>query len=295
MRDLEPMPAVWRAPGLAARRRLTALVLAVSTLALLSGGCAQLQRLLGALFERPTLHFESARVRDLSLGGLTLDLTWRVENPNEVGVKIDRLTYAFDVEGRRLTSGVTPKGVEVGPRGRSHVTLPFEITFSDLAASVATLLRQDAIGWAAEGTMGFETPVGMLELPFRRQGETELPRLPEVQLANARVSSLSLTGATLTVDLALTNRNTFALPVDGLAYAVRLAGTNVASGNARPPRLGPGEARTFSLPVQVSFASSGRAVYDAIQSGRAEVGLSGRLVSGPVDLPVNLSRQLELR
>ncbi len=264
-------------------------------LSVLSGGCAHIQRLLGALFERPTLHFESAEVRDISLGGLTLDLTWRVENPNDVGVRIDKLSYAFDVEGSRLTSGVQPKGLDLAAGGSSNVTLPFEIRFVELVDSVATLLQREEIGWNAEGSMGFETPVGMLEIPFERRGQTRLPRLPEVRLAGARVTNLSLSGATMSIDLGLRNTNDFVVPLDRLRYALSVAGTDVASGNARPPRLNAGQQTSFSIPVQISFTSAGRAVYDAIQSGHAEIGVRGGLISGPLDMPLDLSRRLSLR
>ncbi len=279
----------------ASTSRLLLAACLVYTLSVLSGGCAHIQRLLGSLFDRPTLHFQAANVRDLSLGGLTLDLIWKVENPNDVALRLDKLSYAFDIDGRRLTSGVQPKGIEMAARSSSSVSLPFEVRFVDLAGSVLSLLQRDEIDWKAEGSMGFETPAGMLNLPFSREGSTSLPSLPEVELAGASVSNLSLSGVTFNIELGLHNPNAFPVPLDGLSYALRVAGQDVASGNARPPRLEANRHASFSIPVRLSFAETGQAVYHAIQSGSADVGIRGELASGPLDLPLDLSRRVNLR
>src|SRR5437879_10118672 len=66
--------------GYAARMRPLALALCAAL-----AGCAQLQQLAASAFQRPAVSFKDARLRDVSLGGATVDLVFGVDNPNDQG------------------------------------------------------------------------------------------------------------------------------------------------------------------------------------------------------------------
>ncbi len=274
---------------------LVFLALGLFAVTSLGSGCAAMQRLWDRLFQRPTISFESVEVREISLSGLTMDLSWRVENPNNVGMRLDRLTYAFDVEGSTLASGTQEQGLDLAAGGHSIITLPFELRFADFGRSIVSVLTQDSFNWTARGTMGFDTPAGTLSAPFERKGITSLPDLPSINLDGVRVTRISMSGATLSLDLRLENSNSFPVPLEKLAYAVNIAGSDVATGVTSPPVLEAGRQRTLSIPVNVSFAGAGQAVAGALRSGEAEVAFTGRLTSGTVDLPVDLSRRIDSR
>jgi LEA14-like dessication related protein len=274
-------------------RRLARVLLPALLVATLPG-CATLSRLLGQVLEKPKLAFDHASVKTLSLDGLTLDTVWRVDNPNGFGLDLSRLGYALSVDGHPVAKGDAPGGVHLPAKGTGMVTLPLSFRFQDLAGTLTDLMNRKTLPYRVSGRFGFDTPVGGVEIPFDHQGTVPVPRLPGVRIEGARIANLSLTGATVEVRLAVTNGNAFPLAIDRLAYAARVAGSQVGTGQLTPGRLPASGTRVLVLPLTVHFASAGRAVYDALRSGHLAVGVKGSLDAGAVHLPLDLARTVNL-
>ena len=262
---------------------------------LLLPGCTFVRQLMSQVLKPPTLSFQAANVRAVSLGGMTLDLTWKVDNPNDFGVNLAGLGYTFEVEGKRLATGHTDERLELAPKGSSQVTLPFQVRFGELSDAILAVLGKDEVRWAVGGDVDFASPVGDVSVPFRQEGTAPVPHVPGVRIASARVTGVSLMGARLEVRVDLDNPNAFTLPLDGLSYAVKVSGLPVATGRVDAPALPAHGRGTISLPLSVSFTSAGRAVYDALRSGRVDLGLTGSLAAGPVEVPLDLSRTVDVR
>jgi len=272
------------------RRRLlwTSLLL----VALTGAGCASLQALLAGAFKKPTVSFKNAALGGVSLGGATVNLTWLVNNPNPFGLEVAELSYRFNVEGKQVVAGTPPKGLDLRANGRSELEFPAETRFAAPVPVVTTFLTKDAAAYTAEGTVGIRTPIGVLRFPLKHEGTFPVPKMPEVQLESPRITNLTLTGATVEFPLHVTNRNGFALPINGLVGAVNIAGNRV--GELSASNIGTLEARgsrKVTLPLKIDFGRAAQAAL-ALRSGRATVGFSGNLQSGGVSLPVNLSQTL---
>ena len=264
-------------------------------LALCLPGCAALKRLLADVVQAPTLHFEGAKVRDLSFTGAGVDLTWAIRNPNDFGLSLASLSYTFRVNGKRLAEGRTEKDLEIAPAGESRITLPFDVRYLEAANIVTKFYRKDEVGWRITGHFGFQTPAGVIEVPYDRKGTLPVPRLPGVHLARLRTESLSLAGAGIAVEVDLENPNRFPLPAPRLDWSLSLSGRPVGRGRATGGTLPAGGAQRLTLPVRVDFANSGRALYDGLRSGEIDVSLSGTLEVGPVSLPIDVRRTLKVR
>lgn len=258
-------------------------------------GCAALSRLLGGVLKKPTLAFDHASVKTVSLDGLTLDTVWRVDNPNGFGLDLARFDYGFAVDGHPLAKGSAPNGIHLVADGRAMVTLPLRLRFQDVSATVLDLLHRTDLPYQVKGTFGFDTPMGEVDVPFHHGGKLPLPRLPGVRIVSARVASLSLTGARIDLRVAVSNPNAFPMRIDRFAYQARVAGNGVGGGVAKPGVLPASGAQTIDLPISVSFVSGGRAVYDALQSGRLNLGVKGSLDAGAVHLPLDVSRTVNLK
>ncbi|RMG20282.1 MAG: hypothetical protein D6729_03295 [Deltaproteobacteria bacterium] len=264
-------------------------------LALSSSGCAALRRFLSEVVQKPTVHFVGARVRSLSFLGAGLDLSWRIENPNTFGLKLASLSYTFKVNGKPLATGSTKKHLEVAPTETSTLTLPFDFRFADAANILLNFYRKEEVGWRVQGAFGFETPAGVLEIPYDQKGTVPVPRLPKVELLGLQARGVSIRGADLVVSLALRNANRFPLPASTLDWSLTLAGQSVGRGTLSPGTVPAGEARRIEVPVRIDFARTGQALYDALRSGQVEVGLAGTLTAGPVSLPLNAHRTLPIQ
>ena len=272
------------------RRR--ALLLTAATCLLTLAGCAGLNSVLAGAFQRPRLTFKRADLGAVSLSGATLNLVYDVENPNPVGLDLAQVSYALFVEGRQMVAGTPPNGMKLAANGASELVFPANVKFADVVPVLSTFFTKDQAAYRAEGSLGLQTPVGIVSLPLAHEGSFAVPKLPQVTLATPRIKSLGLTSATVELPLTITNRNAFALPINGLTGALRIAGAsvgNVATGDLGS--FGAGAAREVMLPVTINFLNAASAA-SALRSGSAEVAFDGKVLSGGAGVPIAFSQHL---
>jgi LEA14-like dessication related protein len=257
-------------------------------------GCATLLDLLRTTFREPALTFKSVNLTDISLAGLTLDTTWQLTNPNAVGLSLASVDYALFIDDKQVLAGAPAQGFQVAAQGSTDLHFPAGIKFADLAAVLETFLSKDTARWRAEGGLGVQTPIGLVRLPLSHQGDFEVPKLPLVQFQDPRVTNVSLSGATIEFPLIVTNRNTYALPVNGLSGTVSIGGSPVGTLSTGDLGAMSGKgARTVALPLSVNFFSAAGAVVNAVRGGNAQVRFDARLQSGGTNVPLNIDQAVK--
>ncbi|MGZ3460236.1 MAG: LEA type 2 family protein [Archangium sp.] len=271
------------------------LVLATVGLALLAG-CASLQQLAKNAFQKPRLTFKTARLAQASLADATVDLVYELENPNPLGLNLASVSYAFFVEGKQVVAGAPAKGLSIPAGGKTELTFPANVKFADLVPVVETFLNKDAAHYKAQGSLGIQTPLGVLSFPLEHEGTFEVPKIPHVQFDPPRITNVTLQGATVEFPLTVKNRNSFPLPVGGISGALKVAGANV--GNLSTGDLGllePGGTRQLTLPMKINFLSAATAA-TALRSGsNTQVTLDGQLLSGGKNVPLDVKQLLNFR
>ncbi|MBL8923248.1 MAG: LEA type 2 family protein [Myxococcaceae bacterium] len=273
-------------------RRLLPLVAAV---AVFSSGCAFLKQFLATAFQRPSFNFKNLGLTDISLGGLTLDTIWELRNPNNIGISLASVEYALAVEQKQVIAGAPPQGLQIAPNSASDLHFPANVRFQDLVAVVETFLNKDSASYQASGAIGVNTPIGVIRLPLATEGQFEVPKVPLVQFGNPRVTNVSFSGATVEFPLAVTNRNTYALPITGVSGALSLAGANI--GTLSTGDLGNMEGRgvkNVSLPLTVNFLQAASAATVIARGGNAQVAFNAQVQSGGLGLPVNVNQLVNL-
>ncbi len=265
--------------------------LLAAALAAVLGGCKALTDFLKTAFREPTLTFRTVALNDISLGGLTLDTVWALDNPNAVGVSLASVDYALFIEDKQVVAGAPQQGLQIPANGQAELRFPANVKFADVVGVVETFLTKDTARYRAEGSLGVQTPVGVLKLPLVKQGEFEVPKVPQVAFGNPRVSNLTLAGATVEFPLTVTNRNTFPLPVNGVAGTVAVGGANIGTLSTGDLGALDGKGtRQVSLPLQVNFLSAAGAAVQAIRGGNAQVQFNAQLQSGQQRLPIRVDQ-----
>ncbi len=274
-------------PTMKKRALLVVALLSVTTLS----GCAALQDLLKGAFKRPTLTFKTARLSNASLADATVDLVYEVNNPNGIGLDLASVDYSFFVEGKQVVAGKPRKGLKLKAGGKSELVFPANIRFADIAPVVTTFLNKDNAAYKAQGEVGIKTPLGVLKFPLSKEGTFEVPKVPKVSFQPPRIKNITLSGATVEFPMAITNRNSFPLPVAGVSGALKLAGANVgtlSTGNLG--MLDGSGTKEVTLPLTINFSQAGSAAL-ALRSGKsAQLSLDGNLVSDSQSVPLNLSQ-----
>ncbi|RKH51733.1 LEA type 2 family protein [Corallococcus llansteffanensis] len=274
------------------RAFLVFLALSVFTLS----GCAALQSLLSGAFKKPTLRFKTARLANASLSDATVDLVYELDNPNSLGLKLASVDYSFFVEGKQVVAGKPKSGVNLKSNGKSELVFPANVRFADIAPVVTTFLNKDVAAFKAQGSLGIQTPIGIVKLPLEKEGTFAVPKIPQVQFQAPRITNVTLSGATVEFPLSITNRNGFPLPVSGITGALKVAGASV--GNLNTGNLGMLDAsgtKQVTLPLTINFASAASAAMALRSGGNAQVSLNGNLTSDAQSVPLNLSQLVNFK
>ena len=269
-------------------RRLLALLPALAL-----AGCSGVQQMLGAAFEKPRLTYESFQPTELDLEGVTLGLRYRVDNPNAVGLKLANLDYRVEVDGRQAVAGAMKSGLAIPARGSAPLDIPVRVRYADVPGLLDAAFTRDELPFRIEGSAGLSTPIGVVGLPFSYAGRIPVPRLPSIALAGIALRSVSLDGISFDVKLEVRNPNGFQLPVGGLAYALRLGGSEVLGGARQVLGTVPANGKSaVAIPVRIPFAQAADAAGKLMRGGQADVRLDGQASFGSVQLPVSVGGKL---
>ena len=255
-------------------------------------GCSLLRQAGSSAFERPTLSFKEARLPEIDFKGAELDLVFLVTNPNPVGLDLTRASYNLEVEGHKVASGTPKNGLKIPGGGTTEVTFPAKLQWNEIAPALEAVFAMDQVRYKASGELG----VGPVTLPLQHEGTFAAPKMPKIDVGSLQITSISLTGARLSLPLKIANMNGFPLPLGGILGTVDIAGATV--GRIALPEAAPvpskGES-TVTLPLNVSFLQSGAAAAQAIRSGVAEVKIDAILNAAGASIPVKVARTVELQ
>ncbi len=256
-------------------------------------GCAVLGEFLRAAFVQPSFTFKTVSLSDISLGGLNLDTVWELANPNDVGISLASVDYALFVENKQVVAGTPTNGLQISPRGSSELHFPANIKFADIAAVAETFLNKDNASWRAEGKLGIQTPIGVIQLPIAQEGLFEVPKIPTVVFGKPKVVQMSLSAASVEFPLTITNKNTYALPVSGLKGTIGISGQNI--GTLSTGNLGAFEGKgtkSISIPLQINILAAAGVVMSALRGGNAQLNLNAQIQSGAESLPLQINQQV---
>ncbi len=263
----------------------------VAAVSVLVSGCALLSQLLTDAFQQPTFRFKNVALHSASLAGISLDTVWQLDNPNAVGISIATIDYALFIDTKQVVAGTPLKGLQIPANGSTDLTFPAEIKFLDIVPAIEALLTKDTASWRVEGSIGLQTPIGIIAFPIAMEDVFETPKLPAVQFANPRVTNITLQGATVEFPVSVTNRSSFPLALSEVVGTVSIAGTSV--GTLSTGTLGQLDAkgtRQVSLPLTINFFSAGSALVSAINGGNANLKFDAQVQSGGTQVPLKLDQ-----
>jgi len=237
---------------------------------LMSGGCAAVREFV----REPSVKFEGVSFRDMSLFEATPVFKLNITNPNPIGITVGKIAYALKINGKPFIKNTLDKGLTINA-GRSAIAeVPVTFNYLDVLESLTALNRSDTIPYDLSGSVN----IGILNLPYHTKGDLPVPKLPKVSLKNIGISNLSLTGASMIFSLELENRNSFTVQMNGLDYGIKLGGKEFAAGNARSvTAINKNGTSSLEIPLNVSFLSMGRSVYNVLTGTSAGYELSGNM------------------
>lgn len=151
--------------------RIRPLAAATVCMLALATGCQSLGNL---AIQNPEYSIVSVRPRvglalPLSQSTIDFDILMQVDNPNSVGLTLDRIDFDLLVDDRRVVQGFSNDGVRIPASGRGDVRLGARVGYSEIRNlwdEIVDAVRGDRPDYRVQGTAYYRTPVGDLKLPF---------------------------------------------------------------------------------------------------------------------------------
>jgi LEA14-like dessication related protein len=254
---------------------------------------------------RPEVRIASTELESLSFSGLTLRFDVEVNNPNPIGIALAGFDYELQIEDIPFVSGEVNERVSIDARDRSIIPLPVELGFEEIAQTIDSLEGRDEMSYRLSSGFSFNLPVlGRFRMPVQTEGTFPILRPPRLRVAGLRLNEISLSGASLELELDMVNRNSFRVFVQSLEYRFRVDGRDWASGMRQERvRVPDYDTVRLTLPVELDFTSVGSGIYQLILGGQSleyaleakvEVGTSLRELE-KATLPFNLSGDLRIQ
>lgn len=244
----------------------------------------------------PIVTFRGATLAAAGFEGVTVDVSFDVENPNPFALPVVRLSHAVEVEGVPAYSAAAPCAAAVASRGRSPVTVPVFLPFGRIPDVAEKILLGRPLAYRATGSVGFQTPAGVMDLPIAWEGVMPLPRPPLFSFEGIEVGGLGALTLSFDVKLRMLNPNAFPIPPGRLGHHLAVAGAPVASGDQKIPGVAPGATATFAIPARVNVIGAGtgvvKGVWTALQGAEVPVALEGRATLGSIPVDVHLESRI---
>jgi len=122
----------------------------------------------------PILAVDGAKMGDVGITGVALDVRFRVRNPNPEPLNIDRMEYELFVNGNRLGRGFESKGLALEGFGEGKVESRVDVNFLALPGAVKDVLRQDRVKARVKGNFYTSGSYGTKRLGFDADADVDL-------------------------------------------------------------------------------------------------------------------------
>jgi LEA14-like dessication related protein len=128
----------------------------------------------------PMVEPTGVRLSGIGLRGATLMADLRIENPNDVAIETDAITFEFaasnpDEPGSwtPVTSGSTDQRVRIEGKGSAVAEVPIELSYSNLSAPLRGMLDKGTLRYRVNGEVMIREP-RRTRAPFSKTGSLSM-------------------------------------------------------------------------------------------------------------------------
>ena len=100
---------------------------------------------------------------------LELDFLISVDNPNPVGLRLDRMDFDVFLNNSHILRGVSNQNLTIPAQGTGNVQISTRVSYDqlrDMWDEVREIIRTGQPRYELRGTASYGTPLGNLNIPF---------------------------------------------------------------------------------------------------------------------------------
>lgn len=151
---------------------LTVLCIAAGVAVLMLSGCSSVADVLN--IENPRYSIRDIRPRvdiaiPLSASSIDINFNVEVDNPNSVGLRLDRIDFDLFINDSRVMDSVSSQNVRIPANGRGDVFLSTRIDYNSVRSLwteiVDIVSGRDRAKYEIRGDAYYDTPIGTMKFP----------------------------------------------------------------------------------------------------------------------------------
>lgn len=259
----------------------------IATAALVSLQCASL---VSKVFDKPQVGVDRVEIKKIDFAGVDLIVHVKINNPNSVGATLNRVEYAFDVEGDRLLKGIKEDKTQIKSNDLSVIPMPVSVSYAGLKSGIAGVLTKKSLPYVLSGKVVLDTPIGDLSFDIGDKGDIPIPDRPRFDVEKIALGEFSVTSATLMVHIKVSNNHDVELDIEKFRYEFSLQDNLISAADVSVQRaVTQDKSMSVALPITVKLLGLKKSVVDMIRSGQLKYAmkfdLNLKTRFGPVTIP----------
>ena len=116
--------------------------------------------------KRCSLKVDKVKISDLSNDGFKAVVTFKIKNPNWIGLTVEQLEYSFLINNKELGSGKAESSISIPARGKSTVDVPVDVKLTEMSGSLFKIYLAGKMEYRIKGRAVFSAFWGNVEYPF---------------------------------------------------------------------------------------------------------------------------------
>ena len=133
-------------------------------------GCASMGSLMKKVgFSEPTVEITGVHVLQANLEGVELGFFFQANNPNPIGLNVERIEYEVFLDGKTLGSGSNPNPIALPARGASAFSVNYAVSTKEVLGAGLSALGKKEHTVAIKATLGVNTPIGVLDFSLEHE------------------------------------------------------------------------------------------------------------------------------
>lgn len=150
---------------------LTGLCITLALITLVLSGCNTLAKNLN--IENPTYSLRNIDPRvqialPLSASSIDFDMTVGVNNPNAVGLRLDRFDFTLYVNNSRILDSISDQQIRIPANGTGDVHLRARVGYNNIQnlwSEIVGLINGNRARYEMRGNAYYNTPIGQMKFP----------------------------------------------------------------------------------------------------------------------------------
>jgi len=211
----------------------------------------------------PKVEITDIKLMNASFEKIDIALNVKVSNSYPFSASVPGFDYDLKINNSTFIKGDKELNQNINAFSDSIVEIPVSVNFFELYNTYKSLKNSNKSIYNLSGSIHVLVPIlGKIKIPYEKQGELPLFKIPKIKIEGLRLQRINLAGADLNLEIKINNSNAFSLLLNSFSYNLQINGMSWAIGNSnKPVRINEQNESVINIPIKLNFFKIGRSAY----------------------------------